>query len=468
MNSQDGIKGPELEPTNEKLAECRIRGAAKYEASDVRGPVGNARNGKIQSSRNLPPEAEPIGIDIAGPGGDPVSLRSSEGGAREDIYPLLVGRGTLAIGHGSGRQHREEVDITIAATCRQLMAELDVVFLPFGLRFGRIHPPGIEADAEEALIHLIPVVFASFGVGRVVHRHGVGVVGRLSIFELVDEPALLVHVVVIDGAGLEEWPDRNHEVEILLVQPVDHALGIGIVLVEDELALAIPPEPVLDDIVDGNMQLTIFRGHTENFILRLVAILALPETVRPLAEHRDLSGQLAIAGDDLVDFGTVEKVVVDDVGDLRTDIEVIGKAIIETASCGAVPEDPIAAARDQKRHSNVGIVLRNINRLAAVIPNASLVLSETVQSFARAIDVDERLCAIGVLPVHSDGSQFPGGLLDKLFPGRIAVRDRAVLARDHRFHTRSRYRDFVVVRFHLPIDGRPAGLDHNGIKARWK
>ena len=144
------------------------------------------------------------------------------------------------------------------------MAQLNVFFLAFGLWLGRVHPPGIDSDLEETFVHLIPIEFAGFGAGRVIHGHGIGVIRRLGEFELVDEPAFFVHEVVIGRSRLEERPDGNHEVEVLAMQFVDHPLGIGIVFVENEFALAVPPEPVLHDVVSGDVQFTIFARDAQN------------------------------------------------------------------------------------------------------------------------------------------------------------------------------------------------------------
>src|SRR5258708_28777579 len=52
-------------------------------------------------------------------------------------------------------------------------------------------------------------------------------------------------------------PNRNHQVEIVFVELVHHAFWIGIVFVEDVFPLAVPPKPVLDDVVHGNVQVSV-------------------------------------------------------------------------------------------------------------------------------------------------------------------------------------------------------------------
>ncbi len=70
----------------------------------------------------------------------------------------------------------------------------------------------------------------------------------------VDEEAAFIHVVVDGGAGAEIGPDGNHEVDVVFVEGVDQAFGVGIVFVEDGLAHGVPPEPVLDDVVERDAE----------------------------------------------------------------------------------------------------------------------------------------------------------------------------------------------------------------------
>src|SRR5258708_37246842 len=94
-------------------------------------------------------------------------------------------------------------------------------------------------------------------------------------------------------------PNRNHQVEIVFVELVHHAFWIGIVFVEDVFPLAVPPKPVLDDVVHGNVQVSVLLRHREKFFLRFVAVLALPESVGPAAEHWLSAGKIAVRVTDL-------------------------------------------------------------------------------------------------------------------------------------------------------------------------
>ena len=352
------------------------------------------------------------------------------------------------------------------------MVQQNVFLLSFRFRFGGIHPPGVGADTEQSLVDEIPVIFAGLWAGRVIHSHGVSVIGRFGIFELVDEPSLAVHVFVVRRSWLEERPDRNHQVEVLGVKLVDHGFRIKIVLVKDEFSLAVPPEPVLHDVVDGDVQIAILLGDSQDFVLRFVAVLALPESVGPFAEHGSLSGQLAVSGDDLVELGSVEKVVVDNVGHFRTDVQIICEPVVEPAARHVVPEDPVAFARYHQRDGDVAVVLNDVDRLAAIIPHAGLVLSEAIESLVRTVHVDKRFGAVGVFTVYPFGSHAPRGFLYQRVPVRIGVSDGAVFLRDSNLQRGSGESDGVVSGLHFPLRRGPTVFDHHevrslGERCRW-
>ena len=120
---------------------------------------------------------------------------------------------------------------------------------------------------------------------------------------LCDEPAILVEFVIDAGSRTEVRPDRNHQMEMLIVQLVDHPLRIGILWVPFHLAHGHPPEPVLHDVVHWDMKRAIFRRDAFNLRLRLILVLALPEAVGPAPEQRHFASQFAIVADNLVASG---------------------------------------------------------------------------------------------------------------------------------------------------------------------
>src|SRR5579884_1836393 len=76
------------------------------------------------------------------------------------------------------------------------------------------------------------------------------------------------------------------------------------------------------------------------------------------------------------------------------------EAVIEAAARVVVPKQSVATRRDQKWNSDVGVVLRDIDRFATIVPDAGLMLPQAVNPFLRTVHADKRLGMIGVLAVH--------------------------------------------------------------------
>src|SRR5215472_14460517 len=105
------------------------------------------------------------------------------------------------------------------------------------------------------------------------------------------------------------------------MQFIEHSFGIGVArFVEYRLAHRDPPEPVLHNIVDGDAKLPIFACHARDLCLCLVAVLALPESIGPLAEHGRSPRELTVSTNDAVELRTIDEVVIDRIGDLRAQV----------------------------------------------------------------------------------------------------------------------------------------------------
>src|SRR4029450_1174458 len=64
--------------------------------------------------------------------------------------------------------------------------------------------------------------------------------------------------------------------------------------------MRIPILPILNYAVDWNVLTSISAHYVQQLLLRLVAVLALPESPRPTAKHRRCSGQVAVGRNHLV------------------------------------------------------------------------------------------------------------------------------------------------------------------------
>ena len=112
---------------------------------------------------------------------------------------------------------------------------------------------------------------------------------------------------------VELGPDADHEAAVHRVDVVQHLFRIRIA---GRVELVAPPLvrqpvlPVLDDVVDRNLPLAELRERAHEFLLRGIALPALPEAEGPLRIQGGLAGEGAVAADNLVIIGTRHEVEV--------------------------------------------------------------------------------------------------------------------------------------------------------------
>ena len=112
---------------------------------------------------------------------------------------------------------------------------------------------------------------------------------------------------------------------MLVVDVVDHAVRIREVLRIEIMrtpGVFRPVRPVQHDGVDRQLALAVLVQRAGQFGLGLVALAALPETVRPLRQQHGLAGQRAVAGQHLVGVVAGDHIVVDRLCGLGPDRQV--------------------------------------------------------------------------------------------------------------------------------------------------
>ena len=150
--------------------------------------------------------------------------------------------------------------------------------------------------------------------------------------------------------------------------------------IEEELIpilASLPGIPVLDDPIDGDLAGPIFRSYAQQLRAVLVMFLALPVAVGPSAIHRGGSRELPVSGDGSVDVVAQDEVVIEIIGHFGPE----GGAFRRVTEDGlgiVVPEDSVAARRNEKRDGGLGIGLHEFDRATPVVHLAVLVLPEPV------------------------------------------------------------------------------------------
>ncbi len=104
---------------------------------------------------------------------------------------------------------------------------------------------------------------------------------------------------------------------------------VVVVVVEDGIAFALPPEPVLHHDVHGDVFGAVAVGDGEDLVEGGVAVFGLDEAVGPARKHGGVAGEVAVLVDDVVHLGAVEEEVVDAVAGDGVEGELEGEAVVD-------------------------------------------------------------------------------------------------------------------------------------------
>ena len=103
------------------------------------------------------------------------------------------------------------------------------------------------------------------------------------------EQSHALQFVVLLRLRSEARPDGDHEVGMLLVDILDHLRTLGEILSEEvhrvPLIVGAPVLPVLDDTIEGHLQLAMLIDDALRLSSTLIALLRLPEAIGPQGEH---------------------------------------------------------------------------------------------------------------------------------------------------------------------------------------
>ena len=308
MAAEQRAERTELEPTQVQLAPLvevrRGRRLARIailqrEPADVVRPVGDARHRNVDARRDLRAQVIPAARHVARPHSGTLALQPAKPRPRQDertnirliLPPAVIDRADmdqriaveiLRRRSRGGRAHRRD-----PLGDRQVRMNVGLA---------RIEPPCVGADLREAVLDLPPVDRPRLGrIGIVI---GIQIARPDPVLVRVIEiaaigVALRRQLLVVLGRRIEFRPDRDHEARVHVVDLVDHLLRLGEArLVELVAAPSIlgPVEPVLDDVIERDLQIAVFLDDVDDLVLRIVALARLPEAVRPFRHHHGLAG----------------------------------------------------------------------------------------------------------------------------------------------------------------------------------
>ena len=178
--------------------------------------------------------------------------------------------------------------------------------------------------AEDPRVHLRPEQLPRFWIERVVEGVRVAAVTDPVAQPLgeieVEKETLRAHRLEGLRAGVVLPPHRDHQVSVARVDVADPPVRIGKARRIELLrapGVLLPVEPVLHDGVERDAALAEPVDDVEALFRGFVALPALPQPHRPARDHRRRPGDAPVAGDDAVQLGAVDEVVVDAVAHLR-------------------------------------------------------------------------------------------------------------------------------------------------------
>ena len=136
-----------------------------------------------------------------------------------------------------------------------------------------------------------------------------------TIFDSLSiHPPISVEFVKMLGFQIKFRPHRNHNVRMLIVHFVNHALGIGktrrIKFMTAPLVF-FPIKPILNNIIDRNAALSEFRERFQQLILRFVPFAALPKTHCPFWHDLRFSRKFTVIGNHTIHIVARHKIIID-------------------------------------------------------------------------------------------------------------------------------------------------------------
>ena len=179
--------------------------------------------------------------------------------------------------------------------------------------------------------------------------------------------------------GIHRRPDGHHDFDAERFEFAHHRGRIRPAgRVKFPLAHFRPVEIIDDD--DGHRQAApfVFARDGQQFVLRLVAKFALPETGGPFRQHRRVAGQIGVT---LHDARVAVAGRYDVINQPRSigDPARLRAAQFHAAHAGIVPEQTVAAAGHEKRNRNLRIAMREFE-------DAALLVQQSVPPLAEAVD----------------------------------------------------------------------------------
>mmetsp|Transcript_38438 Transcript_38438/g.74544 ORF Transcript_38438/g.74544 Transcript_38438/m.74544 type:complete len:466 (+) Transcript_38438:120-1517(+) len=284
VQAEERAERTELKPTHNELAKVRGRDVRPPVATDVRGPVSDARHGYVEPGAELLLQRVERALDVSTPHGMAEPLRPCPRTPPQHDHWGLVALHCQLLADRFPQHVR--VGGTHEGGRPRAVAVHEVVHVVAAARLVAIQPPVVDAVRSDIPVgHLL--------CHEAPRSRLVDVVDVRAVVPRLDRGPRSVHrqealadcLGIVLGGGLERVEVRaQQQLHADRLELVNHRLRIGPALLRENLVAkraSSPVEVVDHDERERDAARHVLPGHVQQLRLVAVAVLALPETGCP-------------------------------------------------------------------------------------------------------------------------------------------------------------------------------------------
>ena len=203
----------------------------------------------------------------------------------------------------------------------------------------------------------------------------------MSVFSSYKHVAV-VHFTPVFALGADCRPDGYNRLDVHFLELVAHGLRVGPVLgVKLEVALLCPVEEVDDDSVNRDTAALVLSCDFQEYVLRLIAALALPEAGSPLGHHWAVACKIGIGCHDILGGVSYEYDKVRLISAVRYPHGVVKGGFASTGS-GVVPKEAVAERGVVNGDYRLRVVVNKLSGRSLTVKGVLLLLTESVNVLA--------------------------------------------------------------------------------------
>ena len=232
------------------------------EATDIHRPVRDTGHGEVQAGADLRFHILPASTDITTPCSGRVTLLAGETGTGQQEYTVIRVYATLSVVDRLGVLQGIRVEVfrgraQISRSAKRLPV-FDVRIILY-VRLGSIHPPSVDAQGIQMLVHLFPEKLAGFRVVRIIERTDITRINPVAdtiLNRLLIHGTQRVQLFIMLCRIIKLRPYGDHDTGILIVDLLNHTFRVREAFLIKLMAaprIYRPIAPVLYDHIQGDL-----------------------------------------------------------------------------------------------------------------------------------------------------------------------------------------------------------------------